>query len=377
MRDLTGHVASHDDSHGVVSGSAVAERDHSGNAHLSGLVALHDLAQLLDDPLDTAVLGDQLRHTAAQQGQEEDLVHAAEAVVNSLSETGQIDSAGGDAHDTGSEDADGQHQEHVHADQSQDQNQQIGNNLDEAVGQVADLGNGLGTAHDQQHHDGDQSGRQSGEEVHAELITHLAVLAAGSGDGGIGDHGQVIAEHSAADNCAQNDHHIQAALFRNADSDGSDGGDGAHGSTGSGAHESADDEQASGQELDGNQAQAQVDGSVTAAHLSSHGSERAGQDVDDQHGQNVHVGSALGERIKLFVDAALEHDEGHQNGQEHRGNRGELIECHVDALGLVNQTGAHVDNDEYQEREQCETIRFFVVQGIAHIGFLLFSSKAC
>ena len=203
------------------------------------------------------------------------------------------------------------------------------------------------------------------------------MLAAGSGDGGIRDHGQVIAEHSAADNCAQNDHHIQAALFRNADSDGSDGGDSAHGSTGSGAHESADDEQASGQELDGNQAQAQVDGSVTAAHLSGHGSERAGQDVDDQHGQNVHVGSALGEGIKLFVDAALEHNEGHQNGQEHRGNRGELIECHVDALGLVNQTGAHVDNDEYQEREQCETIRFFVVQGIAHIGFLLFSSKAC
>ena len=43
-------------------------------------------------------------------------------------------------------------------------------------------------------------GRQSREEVHAELITHLAVLAAGSSDGGIGDHGQVIAEHSAADN---------------------------------------------------------------------------------------------------------------------------------------------------------------------------------
>ena len=126
-----------------------------------------------------------------------------------------------------------------------------------------------------------------------------------------------------------------------------------------------------------NQAQAQVDGSVTAAHLSGHGGERAGQDVDDQHGQNVHVGSALGEGIKLFVDAALEHNEGHQNGQEHRGNRGELIECHVDALGLVNQTGAHVDNDEYQEREQRETIRFLVVQGIAHIGVLLFSSKAC
>ena len=97
----------------------------------------------------------------------------------------------------------------------------------------------------------------------------------------------------------------------------------------------------------------------------------------DAANENVHVGSALGEGIKLFVDAALEHNEGHQNGQEHCGNRGELIECHVDALGLVNQTGTHVDNDEYQEREQRETIRFLVVQGIAHIGFLLFSSKAC
>ena len=203
------------------------------------------------------------------------------------------------------------------------------------------------------------------------------MLAAGSGDGGIGDHGEVIAEHCAADHGAQNHQQVQSALFRNADSDGSDGGDGTHGGAGCRTHERADDKQARRKELDRHEAQAHVHGGVAAAHLSGHGSERAGQDVDDQHGQNVHVGSALGERIKLFVDAALEHNEGHQNGQEHRGNRGELIECHVDALGLVNQTGAHVDNDEYQEREQCETIRFLVVQGIAHIGFLLFSSKAC
>ncbi len=134
--------------------------------------------------------------------------------------------------------------------------------------------------------------------------------------------------------------------------------------TGSGAHESADDEQTSGQELDGNQAQAQVDGSVTAAHLSSHGSERAGQDVD---------GSAWSERprwqrpwrtyLNFSLMLPLNMMKATRTARNIAVTEGELIECHVDALGLVNQTGAHVDNDEYQEREQCETIRFFVCSG--------------
>ena len=34
--------------------------------------------------------------------------------------------------------------------------------------------------------------------VDAELVAHFAALAAGGGNGGVGDHGEVVAEHGAA-----------------------------------------------------------------------------------------------------------------------------------------------------------------------------------
>ena len=187
------------------------------------------------------------------------------------------------------------------------------------------------------------------------------MLAAGSGDGSIGDHGEVIAEHCAADHGAQNHQQVQTALFRNADSDGSDGGDGTHGGAGCRTHERADDKQARRKELDRHEAQAHVHGGVAAAHGGCHGSECTGEDVNDQHGEHIHVGGSLGERIKLFIDAALEHDECHQNSKEHCRNRGELIECHFNALRLIDEAGAHVNNDKDQERDQRKTIGFFAV----------------
>ena len=77
--------------------------------------ALHHAAQLFDQPSDAAVVGDHLRHAAAEQGQEEDLVHAGETVPDALGKEGDIQIAKGQADDAGGEDADGQHQEHIHA----------------------------------------------------------------------------------------------------------------------------------------------------------------------------------------------------------------------------------------------------------------------
>ena len=83
------------------------------------LLPLHHAAQLFDQPSDAAVVGDHLRHAAAEQGQEEDLVHAGETVPDALGKEGDIQIAKGQADDAGGEDADGQHQEHIHADQRQ------------------------------------------------------------------------------------------------------------------------------------------------------------------------------------------------------------------------------------------------------------------
>ena len=50
--------------------------------------------------------------------------------------------------------------------------------------------------------EGDGGGRKHHFEVHDELIAHGDPLGSRGGDGGVGDHGHVIAEHRTANNGA-------------------------------------------------------------------------------------------------------------------------------------------------------------------------------
>ena len=335
-----GHGAADNDGHRIVGSGTVCQGHQSRDTHLGGLVALHHAAQLFDQPSDAAVVGDHLRHAAAEQGQEEDLVHAGETVPDALGKEGDIQIAKGQADDAGGEDADGQHQEHIHADQRQYQHGEVGNDLDDVERQISHLRHGLRPAYDQQHDNGDDSRRQGNEEVHPELVPELAALGAGGGNGGVGDHREVVAEHGAAHAGAQKQGKAQPALFRHAHSDRNNGADGAHGGAGGGAHERGDHEHAGGQEVHGNDAETQIHGGVHAAHGTGHGGEGAGQDVDHQHGQDVLVGGALGEDCEFLIDGALALAEGQQQGDEHGCDRGELVEGHLYTLCLEVQASA-------------------------------------
>ena len=366
MGYVPGHVAGHDDGHGVVGGGAVAQGDHGGNAHLSGFVALHHPAQLLDDPCDAAVFGDQLRHTAAQQRQEEHFIHTGKAGPHALGEAGDGHIAGADADDTGGENTDGQGKEHVQAAQRQHQHQQVGRHLDEIKGQLIQRHDHLRTAHDQQQHQRYKGRRQGHQEVDPELVPHLAALAAGGGNGGVGDHGQVIAEHGAAHHGADDHCQGQAALFRDSHRNGDHSGHGAHGGAGGGAHKGGDHKQARRQKLHRNQGQAQIHRGLTAAHVGRHLSEGTRQNVDHQHGQDVHIGRALGKHVKLLVDGALEHDKCRKDSQKHGGDGGELVKRHLRTLYLIVDTGAHIDGDKDHKGDQRQTVGLFFMQGIFH-----------
>ena len=61
-------------------------------------------------------MGDHLRHAAAEQGQEEHLVHAGEAAVDALGKGGDGQISQRQADNAGGEDADDQHQKDVQAD---------------------------------------------------------------------------------------------------------------------------------------------------------------------------------------------------------------------------------------------------------------------
>ncbi len=328
----------------------------------------------MNDPGDAAVFGDELRHTAAQQRQEEHLVHAGKAVPYALGEGGHGQITVEDANKTSGENAHGQGQEDVEAAQGQHQHQHIGDDLDEVEGQRLQRHDCLGTAEDQQEDQGDQRRRQRHKEVDAELVTHFAALAAGGGNGGVGDHGEVVAEHGAAHYGADDHGEGQTAFFRDANGDGDDGGDGAHRGAGGGAHKGGDDEQAGGQKLHRYQGQAQVHGGFAAAHGRRHIGKGTGQNEDHQHGEDVHVGGTPGKGVEFLIDGALEHNEGHQHRQEHGGDGGELVKGHLYALYLIVDAGAHVDDDEHREGEQCQPTGPVFIE-VFHSRYPFFLSK--
>ena len=117
--------------------------------------------------------------------------------------------------------------------------------------------------------------------------------------------------------------------------------------------------------MNGDQGQAQIDRGVPAAHGGGHAGEGTGQQVDDQHGQHVLIGRALGENAEPLVDGALGHGECHQHGDEHGGYGGELIKGHFHALTLKDDAGAQVNYHKYQERDQ-RGASAFLVQGVIH-----------
>ena len=167
-------------------------------------------------------MGDELGDAAAEQGQEKDLAHAGEAVPDRLGkgENGQI--APEDADKAGGENADGQRQEYVHADDGQDQHQHIGEDLDEHKGPGLHDG-GIAPADQEQDCQGDEGGGQGDKEVHPELVLQGHPLGPGGGDGGVGDHREVVTEHGAACTGSQHHRYAEAALAGKAHGNGHQG----------------------------------------------------------------------------------------------------------------------------------------------------------
>ena len=301
------------------------------------------------------MVGHQLREAAAEQRQEEHLAHAGEAVPDGLGIGEDRQLTAHQADDAGGEDADGQRQKHIHADDGQGQHQQIGQHLEKLKAPLLHDRSRLRPGHDQQDHQRHHRGGDGDEEVDPELVLELAALGLGGGDGGIGDHGQVVAEHGAAGAGAQHHRHTQTALRGQAHGDGHQRRDRSHRGAGGGAQKGGDHKDAGGQQLHRDQGQAQVHRGLHAAHGLGHRGKGAGQDVDHQHGQNVFIGCAPGKDGELLVNALPAHAEGRQHGDEHGRDRGELVKGHLRPLGLEIQSGAQINGDKNQKRQQGQT----------------------
>ena len=180
-----GQLSGGQDGNSVVGSAEVGHAHQSSDGELCASLPTDMAGQLLDDEVDAAIVPYQLQHASSQQGDYDELTHAQYAFAHGLkpSQNGHI---GAETDEACGNQAQKQHSHHIHAQQGSDEYQQVGNHLHPLDRSY--LGSGIQgeTLHevDAKH---DEGGWQHDEDVHAELIAHLAVLCGGSGNGGIAD----------------------------------------------------------------------------------------------------------------------------------------------------------------------------------------------
>ena len=302
------------------------------------------------------MVADELAQAADEHGQDHDLVHAGEALVDVLSPAEQavghdLAFSAGDAaeqaHQTAEQNARGQDDEGVEPGQGQHQHGHVGQDADQLEVVQGHFGAARGREPEQGH--GEQGGGQDDEEVHAELVAHLAALGAGGGDGGVRDHGQVVAEHGPAQHHAHEHGHLDAGLGGHAQGDGRDGGHGAHAGAHGRGHEGADEEQAGQDEGRGHQRKAEIHRGVDTADGRGRGGETARQQVDHAHGDDVDLAHAGEEDGDLLGQTGPALHQGQGDGGQDGHGGGELVEGHVHA-GQA-QADARADEDEQKEQQ--------------------------
>ena len=347
---IFGNTSAENNGHGVVGSGKVGQRNQRRDAHLRGSAAVHPFPQLFNQPYNAAVVGDQFGDAAAEQRQEKDLAHAGKAVPDGLSEGENRQVAVNDPNDPCGKNADGQGQKYIDSDDCQHKYQHIGENLDQLKG--ARLHNGRASPADQQqNHQRDEGGGQRDIEVDPEFVFQRNALRPGGSDGGVGDHGQVIAEHGAA--CTGAQHHGDAApaFAGKAHGNGNQRRNGADRGAGCSSQKSGDQEYAGNEQLHRDDGQPQIHGGFHPAHGFGDRGESAGQNVDHQHGQHVFVGSAAGKYGEFFIQRFPPHAESGNDREEHCRHRGELVKGHPHTLRLKDQPRSQIDDDEQQERQ--------------------------
>ena len=201
---------------------------------------------------------------------------------------------------------------------------------------------------------GDDGGGQGHKEVHAELILHLRTAALGGGDGGVRDHGQVVAEVGATDDRGAHDGGVQAGALGHTDGYGSHGGDGAHGGTDGGGDKAAHQEHTGDQQRNGNEVQSQIDDGGFTARGGSSTLEATGHQINQDDHHNAGVAHVLAEHIQFFTDFDLG---GQQQRHGDTGQQchmtGELSEGAFNAQQRERNAAAYIQDQEYDQGKKC------------------------
>ena len=353
LADVLSDGAGHHDGNCVIGGGYIHRGHQSGDAQLGTPLGVGAAVDEVDEPLDAAIFPHQGADTGHDDGDDSDVIHSGDARPHHREDLGPGKGAGGHAHDQAQHSADGQDQEHVDAGHGPHQDHQIGQDLPDAV--CADLRlSAAAPGEGDEDHQGEDGCRQDDEEVHAELVLHLTALGADRGDGGVGDHGEVVTEHGARGHRRDAQDHLEAGGFAHGDGEGGQGGDGAHRGAHGDGHEAGDQEQARHRELAGQVVQEQIDRAVGAAG----GLDRAGKGAcgqkDQAHGEDVLIRHPVGHYLQLGVEVQgpvldAGYEQGDEEGHDGRG----LIEAHLDLEPILEQqAAAQIEDQEHQDGEQ-------------------------
>ena len=150
-----------------------------------------------------------------------------------------------------------------------------------------------------QHQRGDGRG-QGDPEIALEFVLHGAALTIAGGDGGVGDEGQVVAEHGSAHDASGTQRRVEAGRLRDLQGDGHDEGDGADGGSHGSGDEAGDHKQHRHGEPGGDDVEHEV-GDALGGAAPHHADERARRQEDQQHGDDVLISHALPHDDKLFL----------------------------------------------------------------------------
>ena len=150
-------------------------------------------------------------------------------------------------------------------------------------------------AQEKVNHYAEQCGGQCDQEIHAELIFHLSTNGSCGGNGSIGDDGEVIAEESTAVYSGKVQRNTGSGLLRDGQRNRRDGNQSTGGCANGSGDQSGNDKDARENEMNGENAQAQVHNAGNTAHTLAYTRESAGYQKDHTHEHAALITGSLAE----------------------------------------------------------------------------------
>ena len=141
---------------------------------------------------------------------------------------------------------------------------------------------------------------QGNPEISLELVPHGAALTVAGGNGGVGDEGQVVAEHGPAHDASGTQRRVKAGRLGDLQGDGHDEGDGADGGSHSGGDKAGHHKQHRHGKPGGDDVEHEV-GDALGGAAPHHADERPCRQKDQQHGDDVLISHALPHDNELFL----------------------------------------------------------------------------